>query len=92
MKQRMNEMVNSYIVTCNLIEVKIHKDKVMEVARSGKCVGFGGTGDKVTFHFPTMGSAMMVFLELETFLDNVSVETSPVFINKNDLKGVFKYD
>lgn len=85
-------MINSYIVTCNLIEILNCRIKVMEIVRSGKCVGFSGTGDTVTFHFPTRGGAMMAFLELETFLDNVSVATSPLTIDKTKLKGVFKYD
>jgi hypothetical protein len=85
-------MVNSYIVTCSLIEILNHRVKVMELVRSGKCVGYSGTGDKITFHFPTRGGAMMVFLELETFLDNVSVETSPMCVDETKLKGVFKYD
>ena len=85
-------MVKSYIVTCNLIEIQNRKEKVIDLVRSGKCVGYGGTGDIVTFHFPTRGGAMMTFLELEGFLDNVSVETSPMYVDKTKLKGVFKYD
>ena len=85
-------MVKSYTVTCNLIEIQTRKKKVIDLVRRGKCVGFGGTGDKVTFHFPTRGSAMFAFLELEGFLDNVSVSASPLFIEEKKLKGVFKYD
>lgn len=85
-------MVESYTVTCNLIEIQHCKVKVANIVRRGRPVGFGGIGDKVTFHFPTRGGAMMVFLELETFLDSVSVTTSPLNIKNIKMKGVFKYD
>ena len=85
-------MVNSYIVTCNLIEIQHHKLKVRAIVRAGKCVGFSGAGENICFHFITRGHAMMVFLELEHFLDNVSFETSSLTIDKTKLKGVFKYD
>lgn len=85
-------MIKSYVVTCNLIEIQHCKEKVMEVVRAGKCFGLGGYGDTVTFHFLTKGGAMTSFLELETFLNNVTVSASPVDINECDLKGVFKYD
>ena len=85
-------MVQSYMVKCNLIEIQKCKEQVVSLARMSRCVGFSGEGDIITFHFPSRGGAMMVFLELEDFLDNVSIETSPSFIDKNNLKGVFKYD
>lgn len=85
-------MVKSYVVKVNLIEIQHCMVKVMDIVRAGRCVGFSGTGDIVTFHFPTKGCAMIVFLELETFLGNVSVSASPMNINKNNLKGIFKYD
>ena len=85
-------MVESYIVTCNLIEIQKCKKKVIDIVRTGRCVGYGGEGDTVTFHFRKRGGAMMVFLEPEDILQNVSVATSPLFIDENNLKGVFKYD
>lgn len=85
-------MFESYVVKCNLIELQICKVKVMEIVRKQKCLGFGGTGDVVTFHFSDKGQAMLTFLELETFLTNVSVSTTPIFIDKTKLKGVFSYD
>jgi hypothetical protein len=85
-------MINSYSVKCNLIEIQYCKEKVIKTVRMARCVGYSGEGDTITFHFPARGGAMMVFLELEDFLDNLSIETSPSFIDKNNLKGVFKYD
>lgn len=85
-------MVKSYVVKCNLIEVEIHKAQVLNVIREQKCIGYGGTGDTITFHFADSGSAMMVFLELEGFLDCVSVSAYPVLLTEEKLKGVFKYD
>lgn len=85
-------MVKSYVVKCNLIEIQHCKDKVMNIVRKQKCLGFGGEGELVTFHFADSGSAMMVFLELEAFLDCVSVSAYPVLLTEEKLKGVFKYD
>ena len=82
-------MVKSYMVTCNLFEIQKCMEKVLDIVRDMKCFGYSGTGDTVTFHFPARGQATMVFLQLEGMLDNVSVETSAVFINKNKLKGIF---
>lgn len=85
-------MVKSYVITCNVFEVEIHKDKVLNVVREEKCIGYGGEGDKVTFHFAENGQAMMAFLELDLFLQNLSISTNTKFIDETILKGVFKYD
>ena len=87
----MIDMYKSYVVTCNLIEIQHCMMKVINIVRSGRCVGFSRTDDKITFHFPTKGGAMIAFLELETFLGNVSVSTNPLDIKNIKLKGVFKY-
>ena len=85
-------MIESYVVTCNLMEIQWCRKKVIDLARTGKCIGYDGAGDTINLHFPTKGDAMMVFLELETFLGTVCIETNPVYINKTNLKGVFDYD
>jgi hypothetical protein len=86
------QMMETYCVRCNLIEVDMHKDKVMDIVRGQKCIGYSGIGDSVTFHFLTDGQAMMAFLELEGFLTSVSASMNPLFINNKFLKGVFNYD
>lgn len=85
-------MLKSYVVTCSLIEILNKREAVLELVRSGNCIGYSGIGDAITFHFSTRGDAMMVFLGLETILDCLSVSTSPMSVDKNNLKGVFKYD
>ena len=85
-------MIKSYVVKVNLIEIQHCRAKVMDIVREQKCIGFGGEGEIVTFHFADSGSAMMVFLELEGFLDCVSVSAYPVLLTEEKLKGVFKYD
>jgi len=85
-------MIECYGMKCNLIEIQVHKDKVIEIVRRNKCIGYSGTGDIVTFHFHTAQSAVIAFLELDDLLSNVSVSASPVYIDENILKGVFKYD
>lgn len=85
-------MNKSYIVKTNLIEIQHCLHKVLPIVRLGFCVGFTQKGEDVIWHFPTKGGAMIAFLELETFLGNVSVTTSPLYIKNIKLKGVFKYD
>lgn len=85
-------MIRSYTVTCNLIEIQNHLNRVMGIVKAGRCVGFSVNGDQITFHFATKGGAMMTFLDFETFLDNLSVTTSHLKVDTKNLKGVFKYD
>ena len=85
-------MIETYGMKCNLIEIQHCKDRVVEIVKGNKCIGYSGTGDTVTFHFPTAESAMMAFLELDDLLFNVSVSASPVYIDETKLKGVFNYD
>ena len=85
-------MLKSYIVTCNLIEIGDCKIKVFDAVKARKCIGFDVFGETIRFYFNSRGEGMMTFLALEAFLNNVSVGTSPLPINKNILKGVFKYD
>ena len=84
-------MNKSYVVKTNLIEIQHCLHKVLPAVRSGFCVGYSQKGETVMWHFPTKGGAMMAFLELETFLGNVSVSTNPLDIKNIKLKGVFKY-
>lgn len=85
-------MIETYGMKCNLIEIQHCKDRVVEIVKGNKCIGYSGTGDTVTFYFHTAESAMMAFLELDDLLSNVSVSASPVYIDKTILKGVFNYD
>ena len=88
----MKSMIETYVVKCNLHEVNFHTDRVIDVVRGQKCLGYGGTGEEVIFYFADRGQAMMTFLEFDFFLSHVFVDTSPLFINKKKLKGVFVYD